>query len=143
MKIPHFTVSRTIPAPVETVWALLSDTESWPMWGPSVRGVECRDGVIAKGSTGRVHTSLGPWVPFEITEYEPPPIGRWAWRVGPIGATGHRAVAVPGDPTATVVSFEIPAWAAPYAPVCIAALSRIEAMTALVTDEGDAMGEAP
>ncbi|GAC1540783.1 MAG: SRPBCC family protein [Acidimicrobiales bacterium] len=142
MRIPPLTVSRTVRAPVETVWALLTDTESWPLWGPSVRGVECVDGVITNGSTGRVQTSLGPWLPFEITEYEPPPTGRWAWRVGPIGATGHRAVSAPGDGDATIVSFEIPAWAAPYAPACIAALGRIDALSARPADD-DPTDEAP
>ncbi|GAC1363982.1 MAG: hypothetical protein NVSMB4_20060 [Acidimicrobiales bacterium] len=51
-------------------------------------------------------------------------------------------MSAPGNEDATVVSFEIPGWAAPYAPVCFAALGRIQALTARPADDGDATEEA-
>jgi hypothetical protein len=75
----------------------------------------------AEGQRGRVQTSLGFWLPFEITDWEE---GRaWAWRVGGIPATGHTVT--PAGPDACRVTFTIPAWAPFYVPVCRAALRKL------------------
>ena len=53
-----------------------------------MRAVDAPQRFITEGTRGRVQTTLGLWVPFEITDWEE---GRaWAWRVGGIPATGHR-----------------------------------------------------
>ena len=113
-------VNRSIRAPRDDAWDLLVDTEQWPAWGPSVSAVESSDRYIETGTTGRVKTPVGVWVPFEIAscaDY------RWTWRVARIPATGHR---VDGDENSCRVVFEIPLLAAGYAPVCQRALDRIE-----------------
>jgi hypothetical protein len=111
-------VSREIDAPADVLWDFLTDTERGPAWGPSVRAVDCDTRQIAAGTTGRVETVGGLWVPFEITSCRD---GRWTWRVAKIPATGHR---VEGDRPCRVV-FEIPVLAGGYAPVCARALQDL------------------
>ena len=112
---------RTIKAPAERVWEILTDTQRWPEWGPSVTAVECGERVIREGSRGRVRTPAGLWVPFEVTAMEP---GKsWRWRVAGIAATGHRVEPIGPDRCRLV--FEVPWFAAPYGAVCQLAAGRI------------------
>ncbi len=114
-------VEREMDARPEEVWNVLVDTRRWADWGPSVKEVESSDRYIRRGTTGKIRTPVGLWLPFEITEYEEG--SYWAWDVARIGATGHRVEAVVGG---TRVSFELPVYAVGYAPVCRRALERIE-----------------
>jgi len=130
-------VSRRVDAPPERCWRVLTDTELWPEWGPSVRAVDAPTRFVEEGTTGRVQLPGGLWLPFEVTtcaEY------RWTWRVGRpsrsgsgrarIPATGHRVETVEeGD--ACRVGFEIPPVAAAYAPVCRRALREIARLAAV------------
>jgi uncharacterized protein YndB with AHSA1/START domain len=113
-------VDRVVGADAETVWTVLTDTEQWPEWGPSVTAVRSRDRYVEAGSRGEVQVAGGPWVPFEVetcADY------RWTWRVAQIPATGH-AVTPLGDDRSRV-AFEIPLLAGGYAVVCRRALDRI------------------
>ena len=116
-------VTRTVEAPIDTLWDILTDTERWPEWGPSVRGVESTDRYVQTGTTGRVETPLGISLPFEITHCEP---YRWTWTVARIPATGHRIDTL--DDGKCRVVFELSPLAVGYAPVCERALRRIEAL---------------
>jgi uncharacterized protein YndB with AHSA1/START domain len=116
----HIAVSRPTAAPPEHVWSVLTDTTEWPTWGPSVTDVECDDRVIRVGSTGRIRTPFGVWVPFEITTCEE---FRWTWTVAGVPATGHRAETLE---TGSRVVFELPLLAAGYVPVCQRALETID-----------------
>ena len=57
-------VSRRIDAPGRVCWRLLTDTERWPEWGPSIRGVDCDQRYIERGTTGHVRTAGGLQLPF-------------------------------------------------------------------------------
>ena len=81
-------VTESISAPAAIAWTLLTDTRAWPHWGPSVRAVDAPARFITAGMRGRVQTTPGPWLPFEITDWEEGTY--WRWRVGGIPATGHR-----------------------------------------------------
>lgn len=117
-------LSRAIDAPAATIWDAFVDPEQWPAWGPTVTAVECGVDRIERGTTGRVRTVFGVWVPFEVTTCAD---RRWSWRIGPVQATGHRVrEAADGR---CVASFEIPPLGAPYTPVCWLALRRLEAVT--------------
>jgi hypothetical protein len=118
-------VARTVAASRADAWELLTDTDRWPEWGPSVQSVESSVRFIRPGTTGRVQVVGGLWLPFEITACE---AFRWTWSVARIPATGHRVDEVDGS-TCRVV-FELPLLAAGYAPVCRRALSRIESLLA-------------
>jgi len=119
----RFVVDRVVDAGPETVWTVLTDTERWPEWGPSVSAVRSADRYIHDGATGEVQVAGGPWLPFEIdtcADY------RWTWRVAKLPATGH-AVTPLGEEQARV-AFELPLLAGGYAIVCDRALDRIEAL---------------
>lgn len=116
-------VDRRIAAAPEAVWRLLTDLETWPLWGPSVRRAALRDGgtVLREGAQGTVWTAVGVALPFTVTEFIPG--RRWDWTVAGVTATGHE---VTSTTSGCVVRFSTPWWAAAYLPVCAAALSRIE-----------------
>ncbi len=125
-----FSVSRRVAASTEDVWALLIDTRTWPVWGPSITGVEPAaagpgsgpgPGGLAFGSRGKVRTVLGAALPYTVTAFE---AGRyWSWSVAGIPATGHRVIPRDGG---CLVTFTVPWWAPAYLPVCALALRRIE-----------------
>lgn len=112
---------RDVRAPAPVAWALLTDLDRWPDWGPSVRAARLESGPLGPGARGTVTTALGFDLPFEVTEFEP---GRsWAWSVGGVPATGHRVD--PLGPSDCRVGFGVPAIAFPYLAVCRVALARI------------------
>jgi hypothetical protein len=86
-----------------------------------VRAVEPADHTIVTGSTGRILTAAGLWLPFEITRLEQATY--WTWRVGGLAATGHRLAPDPAGGTRVI--FELPNWAFAYWPVCRTAAIRI------------------
>ncbi len=115
-------VTATIPAPASVAWRLLTDTHAWPRWGPSVRAVDAPERFITAGMRGRVQTSVGLWLPFEITDWLAD--RNWAWKVAGIPATGHTVT--PTGPEACRVTITIPAWAPFYVTVCRAALRKLD-----------------
>lgn len=121
-------VARTIDAPSNDAWTLLTDTERWAEWGPSVRGVESSQRVIDGETSGRVQLPGGVWLPFEVTSCVD---RRWTWRVARIPATGHF---VEEQERGCRVGFELSLLAAGYAPVCARALGHIEQ---LLTDTAE------
>jgi len=116
--------SLELPASAASAWRLLTDTEAWPRWGPSVRAVDAPARFIGPGLRGRVQTTVGLWLPFEITRWED---GRaWHWRVGGVPATGH--LVEPLGHGRCRVTFTVPVWAPLYLPVCRLALQRLRAL---------------
>lgn len=114
--------SRQLEASAGQVWDLITDTHTWPVWGPSIRTVDCPQRYIHAGCSGRVQTPIGIWLPFVVTTFEPG--SYWDWRVAGIRATGHRVDLL--NSYGCRLAFTVPAWAAVYGPVCHLALSRIE-----------------
>jgi hypothetical protein len=111
-----------ILVPAAAAWQLLVDTARWPQWGPSVARVESDERYISAGSSGRVQTPIGVWIPFRVTEFI---AGyHWSWEVADIPATGHRIESL-GSHRCRVV-FEVPLLAAPYLAVCRLAAKRIK-----------------
>jgi len=124
-------VKRKFAAPAQELWDLLTDTQKWPQWGPSVVAVQSPERYIKLHTTGKVLTLLGWWAPFTITEFEE---GRyWSWRVHGVQATGHRLIQERSD-QCTVI-FEVPPAAAPYVFFCALALDRIAKLLATKTSQ--------
>ena len=113
-------VSRVIDAPADDAWTLLTDTDRWPEWGPSVRDVDTSQRVIDGETSGRVKLPGGIWLPFEITSCVD---RRWTWTVARLPATGHF---VRGQGRGCRVGFELPVLASGYAPICVRALGQVE-----------------
>jgi len=79
--MPEVSVSVDIPAPPETVWAVLTDTEAYPQWN-TLLSVQ---GEFAVGETVTVWLSMPglPTIPIspEITAVEPRRALRWRSRL--------------------------------------------------------------
>jgi len=121
ISFPNAEVGRLYRISCNRIWGLLTDTTTWPQWGPSVKAVECGTRFIRQGTEGRVKTAGGIWLPFIVNEYEE---GRfWSWKVASIPATGHRIE--PRGNGFCQLTFEVPLLAAPYAYICKVALDRI------------------
>ena len=114
-------VERRFQVSPADAWDLLTDTEKWPLWGPSVKRVSCSDRHIRQGSTGRVLIPTGIRLPFVVTEYEHESF--WTWKVAGITATGHRLI--PSGQDGCKVAFEMPLHWIAYVGVCELALRRI------------------
>ena len=121
--MPSFDVSRSLAVPAAAAWQAFVDTRLWPRWGPSIRDVQVEGGpVVGAGTTGRVRTVAGVWLPFEVTDWDEG--HRWAWQVAGVAATGHRVE--PLDPGRCRAVMEVPVWAPAYAGVCWLGLRRLE-----------------
>ena len=120
MVMTHVDVGRELAVPVPVAWRLLADSRIWPSWGPTISAVDLDPPVVTAGARGRIRSSVGIWLPFEITEVVPE--ARWSWRVLGVPATGHR---VEATSRGCRVVFEVPAVVAPYAAVCRLALRRM------------------
>jgi uncharacterized protein YndB with AHSA1/START domain len=114
--------SKLLDVPPARAWRLITDTQTWPVWGPSVQEVECNDRYIRAGSSGRVRTPVGIWMPFVIDSFEPE--AYWDWCVAGVPATGHRVE--PVGPNRCRLTFTVPTWAFGYGLICRLALMRID-----------------
>jgi uncharacterized protein YndB with AHSA1/START domain len=83
---PTLTFSKHFDVPSARVWRMMTDTRTWPAWGSSVRGVDCKDRYIRAGSSGRIRTPVGIWVPFVVGSFEPE--AYWDWRMAGVSVTG-------------------------------------------------------
>lgn len=122
----RWSIELRIHGSAEVAWAVITDTRLWPVWGPSVTGVEVQglEYRVHQGMQGHVRTLWGGILPFEIHHVVP---GRsWSWRVGGIEATGHEIV--PARPAECWIVFTVPLWAWAYAPICLWAARRIAAL---------------
>jgi hypothetical protein len=111
----------TIPAPAGRVWRIITDTHLWPVWGPSVKAVQCRDRFITSGSTGFVQTFFRLRFPFAVTDFIDETY--WAWQVRGIKATGHRVERISKSQCRLI--FDVPFFGVPYLTICGIALWRI------------------
>lgn len=109
-------------APADVVWHLITDTRTWPSWGPSVLAVDTPERYIRAGLAGRIRTPIGLWLPFTIETFRQ--YRYWDWRVGGLAATGHHVEAIEEDRCR--LDFTVPIWAFGYGIVCRLALNRIQ-----------------
>jgi hypothetical protein len=54
----EYSRSRDTSAPADAVWALWSDTATWPSWNPDVTAMQL-DGPFLAGTTGKMTTTSG------------------------------------------------------------------------------------
>lgn len=87
-----------------------------------MRAVACTERFLRAGSSGRIRTPMGIWVPFVVESFEPEHF--WDWRVAGVPATGHRVESV--GPNRSRLTFTVPVWALGYGLVCRLALMRID-----------------
>jgi hypothetical protein len=83
-----YEAARTIDAPPETIWALLTDAAAYPGWNPTVAKIEGR---IALGGKIAVHATISPGRAFKVkvSEFSPPKSMTWSGGM-PFGLFGAR-----------------------------------------------------
>jgi hypothetical protein len=113
-----------IDATADRVWSLLTEFRYWSAWGPSVRAVDSEAEAVAPGVKGRVQTTFGLWLPFEIEDFESQRY--WDWSVGGVRATGHRVT--PLSDARTKVAFTAPRLFMPYKLVLARGLRRLKSI---------------
>ncbi|MBX0326440.1 SRPBCC domain-containing protein [Oscillochloris sp. ZM17-4] len=70
-----YSATIMIDAPVETIWAILTDAAGYPSWDPWAVKIE---GVIAAGATITAYTKLSPRAfPVKISEFVPERLMIW------------------------------------------------------------------
>jgi uncharacterized protein YndB with AHSA1/START domain len=72
----RYHVSRHIDAPVERVWALLTDASSYRAWNRAVVSIE---GPITKGTTISLVSIVNPKRTFKLKVTEMTPPNRMVW----------------------------------------------------------------
>ncbi len=120
------TVWQTIDAPASVLWELLTSTDRWPEWGPTVKAAQLDGDRLGTGVRGQVTTVAGLTLPFEITDYREGWF--WAWKVAGVPATDHTVEAV--HVGRCRVGFGVPWPVAGYLAVCKVALRQLETLAA-------------
>lgn len=104
----HYHLSTDINAPLERIWAVLTDVEKMPEWTSSMTRVQrLEEGPLAVGSTVRVKQPRLPTAVWRVEELAPMRSFSWTTTSGGVTTTaGHVLVADRGSPPVTV-TFDI------------------------------------
>ena len=105
MDIHH---TLTIPAPVDTVWALTIDVERWPQVMPTVTRVDrLDDGPLAIGSSARLEQpGLRPAI-WTVTTLEPGRRFAWASRLLGAPIVGRHDIEATDDGARNTLTLEL------------------------------------
>ncbi len=89
-------ITRSINAPAEVVWQVMSDVEAWPDWTRSVSSVELlEEGPLRLGSRARIQQPRLPTVVWTVTEFA---AGRsFTWTSQGPGSLGVATHSINGD----------------------------------------------
>ena len=88
----EYEVTIDVDAPVERVWAVMSDVERWPDWTPSIRSVRLLDGgPLRVSSRAEVRQPRLPPATWHVTSVDDEGAERRAF-VWEAGAPGLRSV---------------------------------------------------
>lgn len=117
--------SKTINAPAERLWHLLTHLNYWTKWGTSIAKVSADSDTISLGTCGLITPRVLPIaLPFHVHIFEPDHY-HWAWQVQGFEATSHTVT--PLSAHSCEVSFAVPhRHLAPYLLICKRALTNLE-----------------
>ncbi len=89
------TLTATLPADPETVWAALTNVQDFPDWRPGVEEVEIvildgRPGWRESGSAGEATFAIAEVEPgsrmvTRLADDDPDRVGSWTWQIAPDG----------------------------------------------------------
>jgi hypothetical protein len=115
LRTHRFHVVRTSAAPLETVWAVVSDHAGWSSWTSLPRSVLQREGVDDRDGVGAVRAfPVAGWTTVEeVTEFQPPDLMSYRLLRGLPGVRRYEAtvrLAHHGTGTRIEWSGELEAW---------------------------------
>ena len=96
-----YSVTRTINAPPEPIWQILTKGVAYPEWDPGMDRIE---GIIAPGENIKVYNKLSPGraFPVKVTDFVPAQTMRWTGGMPPGLFKGQRTFTLtPRDDGAT------------------------------------------
>ena len=103
-----FRITTDIAAPAERVWQVMSATERWAEWTPSVTSVKRLDGgPLAVGSRAVIRQ---PWFPpalWKVTAIEPGRSFTWVSRAPGLRVIGHHSVEPAGAGSRATLSLDL------------------------------------
>lgn len=98
MAPPTITHTLDIGAPIETVWALTVDVESWPDMSPTMTSItRLDDGPMQVGSRALVKQPAQRPTTWTVTRLEAPAIFEWEAKVMGVTMTASHVVEAIGD----------------------------------------------
>jgi uncharacterized membrane protein len=94
-----------IEAPVDVVWKLTTDVESWPSITPTMTSVErLDDGPFGVGSQALVKQPAQRATVWTVTRFEPNHVFEWEARVFGVRMVGRHTITAVDDATGTPVT---------------------------------------
>lgn len=105
-------ITVDIGAPIDTVWAVLSNAESWPSWTASVTEVSVEGGgPLQVGSRARIKQPRIPRTVWTVTELVPGRSFTWTTKgPGVLGFARHELTALPEGGTRARLAVEQTGW---------------------------------
>jgi uncharacterized membrane protein len=100
----QFRIAIDIAAPVERVWQVMSDTDRWHEWTPSITSIKrLRDAPFAVGSRVVIRQPKFPPALWQLTAIEPGRHFTWVSAAPGIRVVAHHSVEpTPGGSRATL-----------------------------------------
>jgi hypothetical protein len=96
----RFEMSVRIAAPIDAVWGVLSDVESWSEWTDSVdRATWVQGSTVATGSRARIEQPRMPALEWTVSECEPPRSFTWRSAVPGVATTATHVLQELSDGT--------------------------------------------
>ena len=103
-----FRITTDIAAPAERVWQVMSDTERWHEWTPSVTSVQrLGGGNLAVGSRAVIRQPRFPPALWEVTAIEPGTSFTWVSRAPGLRVVGHHWVEPMAGGSRATLSLEL------------------------------------
>jgi uncharacterized protein YndB with AHSA1/START domain len=91
--VRKFSITVEIDAPAERVWQVMSDTDRWPEWTPSVRSIKrLGAGPFAVGQRAVIRQPKFPPASWKITGIEPGRSFTWVSAAPGLRVTAHHWV---------------------------------------------------
>ena len=103
-----FRITTDIAAPAERVWQVMSDTDRWHEWTPSVTRVKrLGGGPLALGSRALIRQPRFPPALWKVTAIEPGKSFTWVSIAPGLRVVGHHSVEPTGAGSRATLSLEL------------------------------------
>ncbi|MCB1003349.1 MAG: SRPBCC family protein [Acidimicrobiales bacterium] len=100
-----------IPAPVDVVWGLTVDVESWPAATPTITSVvRLDDGPLGVGSRARLRQPRQPERVWTVTRCEAPRCFEWETTLGPLRLRGGHHLSAEAGGCRNRLTLDVEGW---------------------------------